>query len=293
MRIKRETIYFYTFISPWIIGFLAFTAIPLILSLYYSFTIYNAANTPNFVGLDNFKEIFQDELFYKSIKATTIFTITSVPIGLFLSLGFAMLLNRKIVGKTIFRTLLYFPSMVSGIALSLLWIWIFNPQIGFLNYLLSSLGLKGQMWLQNENLAIPSLVMMSFWGLGTSMIIFLASLQGVPESLYEAAKIDGCDGLRRFSKITLPMISPVMLFQLVTGLIGGFQAFTQAFVMTKGGPNYRSYFYVFYLYQKGFADFELGYASALAWIFMVGIVILTFVILKFSNRYVYSEEKGA
>lgn len=293
MRIKRETLYFYMFISPWIIGFLIFTAYPLLLSLYYSFTEYNAATAPIFVGLSNFKAIFKDELFYRSIKATIIYTITCVPIGLFLSLCFAMLLNRQIPGKTLFRTFLYFPSMVSGIALSLLWIWIFNPQIGFLNYFLSFFGIKGQMWLQDVKLALPSLVLMSLWGLGTSTIIFLASLQGVSESLYEAAKLDGCNSIRRFFNITLPMISPVFLFQLVTGLIGGFQVFTQAFVMTKGGPNYSTFFYVFYLYQKGFADFELGYASGLSWILMVGIVIITFLILKFSNRYVYTEEKRA
>ena len=289
---RKETLHFYLFTAPWIIGFLAFMAYPLCMSFYYSFTVYNAANAPTFIGLSNYSAIFRDDLFYKAVKATGLFTVTSVPIGLVLSLFFAMLLNRNLPGKTLFRTFLYFPSMVSGVALSLLWIWIFNPQIGFLNYYLSFLGIKGQLWFQDPKLAILSLVLMSFWGLGTSTVIFLAALQGVPAALYEAAVIDGCGPVRQLFKITLPMISPVFIFQLITGLIGGFQAFTQAFVMTKGGPSYTTFFYVFYLYQKGFADFELGYSSALAWIMMAAIIAITLFILKASNRYIYTEERN-
>ncbi len=292
MRIKKETFYFYLFTAPWIIGFLAFMAYPLLTSLYYSFTVYNAVTAPTFTGLSNYSAIVKDDLFYKAVKATGIFTFTSVPIGLVLSMFFAMLLNRNIPGKTLFRTFLYFPSMVSGVALSLLWIWIFNPQIGFLNYFLSFLGIKGQMWFQDPKLAIPSLVLMSFWGLGTSTVVFLASLQGVPTTMYEAAWIDGCGPIKKFFKITLPMISPVFVFQLVTGLITGFQAFTQAFIMTRGGPSYKTFFYVYYLYQKGLSDFELGYSSALAWVMMAAIIVITVSILKFSNRYIYTEERN-
>lgn len=289
---RRETFYFYVFVAPWILGFLVFMLYPLIMSGYYSFTEYNAATAPVFIGLDNYTKILQDDLFYKSIKATLLFTICSVPIGLMVSLYFATLLNKNVKGKTLFRTFLYLPSMISGVALSLLWIWIFNPQVGFLNYIISIFGIPPQLWLNDANLAIPSLVIMSLWGLGASTIIFLAALQGVPETLYEAATLDGCPTFRRMWNITLPMISPVLLFQLVTGLIGGFQAFTQAFIMTKGGPSYATHFYVYYLYQKGFADFELGYSSGLAWIMMIFIILITFAILKFSDHFVYTEERN-
>lgn len=291
MKRKKEVFYFYLFVGPWILGFLIFMAYPLIMSAYYSLTEYNAASPPFFVGLKNYQRIFQDDLFYKSIKATILYTLASVPVGMLLSLFFASLLNRKIPGRAVFRTFLYLPSMISGVALSLLWLWIFNPEIGFLNYILSIFGVPAQQWIYDESLAIPSLVIMSFWGLGSSTVIFLAALQGVPVTLYEAADLDGCPVLIKMFRITLPMISPVFLFQLVTSMIAGFQAFTQAFIMTRGGPNYATHFYVYYLYQKGFADFELGYSSALAWIMMVIIVVITVFILKVSNRFVYSEER--
>lgn len=292
MSKRKETKYFYLFICPWLIGFLAFMVYPLIMSLYYSFTEYNAATAPVWIGLDNYRAIFKDDLFYRAIGATLRYTVLSVPIGLVVSLFFASLLNRGTRGNGLFRTLIYLPSMISGVALSLLWMWIFNPQIGFLNYFLSLFHIKGLMWFQDPALAMPSLVLMSLWGLGAGTIIFLAALQGVPATLYEAALLDGCGPVRRLFSITLPMISPVLLFQLITGLIGGFQAFTQAFIMTRGGPSYATYFYVFHLYTKGFYDFELGYSSGLAWIMMVFIVIVTFLLMKASGRFIYSEERS-
>ena len=291
MSKKRETFYFYLFAAPWIIGFIAFMAYPLLMSFYYSFTVYNAVTPPTFTGLSNYKSIFTEDLFYRSLKATFYYTCASVPIGLVLSFLFASLLNKPVPGRTAFRTFLYFPSMVSGVALSLLWMWIFNSQIGFLNYFLSLFGLKGQMWFQDPKLAIPSLVIMSLWGLGTNTIVFLAGLQGVPAALYEAALLDGCGPFQRITKITLPLIAPVFVFLLITGLINGFQTFTQAFIMTSGGPSYATFFYVYYLYQKAFANYDMGYASALAWLLMAAVVIITILILRFSDRYTYSEER--
>ena len=292
MSRKREAFWFYLFISPWLIGFLAFMAYPLIMSFYYSFTSYNVVNPPEFVGLRNYINLFNDRLFRLSVRATTIYTLAAIPLGLLLSLFFAVLLNRPIPGRTLFRAFLYFPSMISGVGLSILWLWIFNPQIGVLNYLLNLFGISSQLWLLEPRLAIPSLVIMSLWGLGATTIIFLAALQGVPTTLYEVAMLDGCSPFRRMVNITLPLISPVFLFLLITGIIGGFQVFTQAYVMTNGGPNYATFFYVFYLFRRGFSDWDIGVATAMAWLLMVAIIFITILIFKFSKRFVYSEERS-
>ncbi len=184
---------------------------------------------------------------------------------------------------------MYLPSMISGVAMSLLWIWIFRPQIGLLNYMLSIFGIEGPLWLLDKDWAIPALILMNAWRTGGGMIIFLAALQGVPATYYEAAIIDGARPLRRFWNITLPFISPVFLFQLIMGIIGSFQVFTQAYVMTRGGPNYATLFYVYYLYQNAFSSFKMGYASAMSWVLAIIIGLMTFLILKFSDKFVYYE----
>lgn len=292
MTRRKEAWLFYLFISPWIIGFLVFTAYPVLMSLYLSFTRYDIMSSPAWIGLDNFKSLFTDKFFFRSIEATAKYTVLSVPINLIVSMLVALLLNAKIPMKAFFRTVFYLPCMISGVALSLLWIWLFNPQIGILNYIIVLFGGQAQPWLQSSSQAIPSLLIMNVWTMGTTMVIFLAGLQGVPTVYYEAATLDGCGPIRKFFKITLPMISPILTFQLITGLIGGLQAFSQAFVMTQGGPNYSTYFYVFYLFQKAFKSFELGYASAMSWLFIVVVTILTLLIFRFSDRYSYTEERG-
>lgn len=286
---KRDNAYFYLFISPWLIGFIVFALYPILASLYYSFTDYDIISSPHFIGLDNYKELFEDELFYKSIIVTLKYTLISVPLGLFLSLIFAMLINMKIPARGFFRTAMYFPSMVSGVSMSLLWFWIFNPEVGVFNYILSWFGVKGPAWFLDENFAIWALIIMTFWGVGAGMIIFLAGLQGVPSSLLEAAKLDGAGRWKTFWNVTFPMISPVFLFQLIMSVIESFQVFTQAYVMTQGGPNYSTRFYVYNVYVSAFKDFRLGYASAMAWLLLLAILIITVIIMKSSNRFVYYE----
>ncbi|WP_231633113.1 carbohydrate ABC transporter permease [Numidum massiliense] len=287
---RRETKYFYVFVLPWIAGFILFMGGPIILLSYYSFTQYDIASAPVFVGGQNYEQLFEDELFWKAAGVTLYYTLLSVPVGLGLALMTAMLVNADIPGQRIFRTIIYLPSVISGVALSLLWVWLLNPQIGIVNYLIYKVfGVEGPQWLLSETWVIPSLILMSFWGIGNQMVIYLAGLKGVPSNLYEAAKIDGASRFRQFWHITLPMISPVTLFLLITGMIGSFQVFTQAAVMTQGGPNYASYFYVYYLYQQAFGAFNMGYASAMAWILLIAVVILTAILLKFSDRWVYYE----
>lgn len=288
-RINREAKYFYLFISPWLVGFLLFILYPVLSSLYYSFTDYDAITSPVWIGLDNYQELFEDELFWLSIEATVKYTLMSVPVHLLLSLGFALLLNQKVPFRNLFRTSMYFPSMISGVAISIMWLWVLNPQIGVLNYLLSLFGIKGPLWLLDENWALPALVIMSLWSVGGGMVIFLAALQGVPAILYEAATLDGASRFRKLWNITLPLISPVLLFQLIMNIIQSFQVFTQAYVMTKGGPAYSTMFYVYHLYKTAFYNFRMGYASAMAWILLIAILILTFIILKTSSRFVYYE----
>lgn len=286
---KRDNMYFYLFISPWLIGFIVFALYPILASLYYSFTDYDIISSPHFIGLGNYKELFEDELFYTSIGVTLKYTLISVPLGLFLSLIFAMLINMKIRARGFFRTAMYFPSMVSGVSMSLLWFWIFNPEVGVFNYILSWFGVKGPAWFLDEDFAIWALIIMTFWGVGAGMIIFLAGLQGVPGSLLEAAKLDGAGRWTTFWNVTFPMISPVFLFQLIMSVIESFQVFTQAYVMTQGGPNYSTRFYVYNVYVSAFKDFRLGYASAMAWLLLLAILIITVIIMQSSNRFVYYE----
>lgn len=293
MRLKeknRQRLYLYIFLSPWIIGFIIFTLYPIISSFFYSFTDYNIIDPPKFTGLQNFRDLMNDDLFFKSIKVTLYYTFLSVPLQLILSLGLALLLNKKIPYMGFFRTALYLPSMVSGVVMSLLWLWIFNSEFGLLNYLLSLLGVDGPMWLMDENWAIPALILMSLWLTGSGMVVFLAALQGVPASLHEAAVLDGASKWQQLKIITLPMISPIILFQFIIGIIDSFQTFTQAVVMTRnGGPHYATYFYVFNLYTNAFKNYKIGYASALAWLLLITVMILTYFIIKASDKYVYYE----
>ena len=284
----RRTIEGYIFISPWIIGFLIFTAGALVGSFGISLTKWSMIGTPEFIGLGNFDYMINDKFFWQSLKVT-LYYLLNVPLNLMIGLLLAILLNQKIRGMSVFRTVFYLPSVTAGVAVSLLWMWIFNPRFGVINVMLSKIGIAGPSWLGSETWAMPALIIMSIWGVGGSMLIYLGALQGIPTHLYEAATLDGAGAWRKFLNITLPMVTPVLLLNMIMGVIVSFQVFTQAFIMTEGGPNYATLFYVLYLYQQAFQWFNMGYASALAWVLFVIILFFTFIIFRTSSRWVYYE----
>lgn len=285
----REERAFWLFLSPWVIGFVLFTGGPIIASAALSFTDYTATNTPSFVGLTNYSTLFGDDLFLQSLKVTTYYAALSVVVGIVLALAIALLLNRRLYFHGVLRTLIYLPSVVSGVVVALLWQWILNPSFGIVNYVLATLRLPQPMWFQDQAWVIPAFVAMSLWAVGGQMVIFLAALQGVPKELHEAASIDGAGAWKRFARITLPLISPAILFNVITGLVASFQVFTPAQVITQGGPNYASEFYVLYLFDNAFQYFKMGFAAAQAWILFLIIFVLTVVALRLSARYVYYE----
>lgn len=292
---RRENLMGWLWASPWILGFLIFTLGPMIVSMYYSFTEYPILSSPKWVGFSNYRTMFtDDDFFYQSLKVTLVYAVVSVP--LYMALGFfvAILLNQDVRWVAMWRTIYYLPSVVSGVAVALLWQWIFNADFGLINYLLGLVGIKGPGWLLDPNWALPALIVMSLWGVGGGMVIYLAGLQGVPTALYEAAEIDGAGVLRRFVHITLPMVSPVIFFNLVMGLIGALQTFTQAFIMTGGGPRRATYFYMLHLYNNAFQWLKMGYASALAWVLFFIILALTSLVLRSSSAWVFyqGEVKG-
>jgi len=286
----REGITFYLFIAPWLIGFLCFTIGPVIASMGLSLADYSIVTPPIFRGLDNYRELFTDDrLFGLSLFNTGYYVLFFVPLQIALSLCLALLLNQKVGGLAIYRTLFYIPSIVPLVANSILWIWILQPQWGLLNYFLSLVGIEGPLWLNSVEWSKPSLIMMSLWGSGGAMIIFLAGLQGIPQHLYEAAAIDGANRWRKFWNITIPLLTPTIFFILVLGVIGSFQVFTQAYVMTGGGPADSTLFYMYYLYRRAFVFHNMGYASAMAWILFLIILVLTVVHFTISRRWVYYE----
>ena len=289
---RREALECYLFISLAMIGFLVFQVIPIVTSAYLSLTDSKLIGTPHWIGLRNYVQMGQDPLFWQSLKVTTLYAMVAVPLGLATSLLLAMLMNQKIRGVTIFRTVYYLPAVISGVAVALLWRWIFNPEFGILNVLLDYLGIKGPNWLLDANWALPSLMLMSLWGIGGGIIIYLAGLQGIPTELYEAVEIDGGSGWAKFWHITIPMISPVIFFNLVTGVIWTFQEFTRVYVMTGGGPSNSTLFFGLYLYRNAFRYFEMGYASALAWVLLLVILALTIILFKTARWWVYYESRA-
>ena len=276
------------FCSPWIIGFLAFGILPIAASLYYSFTYYSILQPPRWVGVENYYNLLmEDKLFWVALWNTLYFTFFSNLIGGLLALSAAMLLNMRVRGLTVYRTIYYVPVIVPIVASSVIWIQLFNPQYGVLTRLLGLVGIPPVPWLTDPTWAKPSLIIMSLWSIGNSIVIFLAGLQDVPLEMLEAADLDGASGLQKIIHITMPMISPVIFFNLVIGLIGGFQIFTQAYIMTRGGPADSTLFYVLYLYNSAFQYFKMGYASALAWILFIIIMITSFLIFKSSSLWVH------
>ena len=286
----KEGILGYLFASPWILGFFIFTLYPVCSSLYYSFTSYNTLKPPKWIGLYNYIYMLtKDQLFTKSLINTVYYAVLSVPLGIAAGVLVAILLNQKVKGMRLFRTLFYLPTIASSVATALLWLWLMEPNFGLFNTALAKIGISGPGWLTDPAWAKPSLILMSLWTVGGGMLIYLAALQDVPQSLYESAAIDGAGAIKQFFKITLPMITPTLFFNLITGVIGGLQVFNQAFIMTSGGPAYATYFYAYHLYTKAFSEYSMSYASALAWVLLVITLILSMVIFKTSNRWVYYE----
>ena len=290
-RAVREAIEGYLYIMPWLVGFLVLTIGPMVASLFFSFTRYSIIRPPQFIGLDNYIRAFsgKDRLFYTSLLRTARFALYYVPLGVVISLLLAVALNHKLRGTTVYRTLFFLPTLTPAAASTLLWSWLLNPEVGPVNYLLNRIGIDPPRWLASQTWALPTIVMIALWGTvgGSRMIIFLAGLQGVPDELYDAASIDGANAWHRFWHVTLPMISPVIFFNLILGAIGAFRVFTFAFMATGGGPAYATWFYMLHLYSTAFRSLHMGYASALAWVLFIIVASLTLVQFRLSRRWVF------
>jgi len=287
---KREERTFWIFIAPWFFGFILFTGGPILISLWLSFTEYNVISSPDYIGTANYSALFNDTLFYKSLFVTLYYSVLSIPFTIGTSLIIAVFLNQKIRGQSILRTIYYAPSIISGVAVSFLWSWLLNPQFGVVNSVLYDwFGIEGPGWFSSSSTVVPSMVLMQLTASGSTMVIFLAALQSLPKDLYESASIDGASRWTQFRKITIPMISPVILFNTIICMIASLQVFTEAYVITKGGPDWNSYFYVYYLFDTAFKQFRMGYASAQAWILFLLIFALTLVSLLASKRYIHYE----
>lgn len=280
------------FASPWIIGFVLLTAAPIVAALYYSFTEFNIMQSPRWVGLGNFQAMFADALFWTSLYNTAYYSLFHIPLSMAAALGAAMLTNQKLRGQTVFRTALFVPSVVSGVAIAVVFAVIFAGDFGLLNKFLRVFGIAGPQWLGSPVWSKPAFVLMSLWGIGSGMVIYLAGLQSIPEHLYEAAAIDGGGRLVKFWNVTIPMLTPTIFFHLIITIIGSFQTFTYAYVLTGGGPGDSTLFYVLYLYNVGFGYFHMGYASALAWVLFLVVLALTVSQFLLGRRWVYYEEEA-
>jgi multiple sugar transport system permease protein len=287
----KEAISFYLFILPWALGFLAFTLGPILASLILSFMRYDMILPPRFVGLAHFKELFGDPLFYKSLYNTVYIVVLAVPLGLLSSFLIALLLNQKVGGMAVYRTLYYIPSIVPSVASASLWLYLLQPQWGLVNGLLELFGIEGPGWLASEIWSKPAIILMMIWGSGGTMVIYLAALQDIPEALYEACQIDGGNWWAKFWHVTLPLITPTIFFTVVMSVIGTFQVFSAIFVLTDGmgSPVNSTLVYLIYLYRNAFSFFRMGYASAMAWILFVIILFLTWIQFRTASYWVYYE----
>lgn len=288
---REQMIWGYGIIAFWLIGFILFTAGPVIASFVFSFTNWEILTPPRWIGLQNYAALFDDELFYLSLYNTAYYTLLYVPLSVIGSLTIALLLNKEIRGITVLRLIYFLPSILPGVAVALLWMYILNPDYGYANWLLSKLGLPPLMWLQDPRTAKATLVMMALWAVGGNMPIFLGALKNIPSQLYEAATIDGANEWKCLWHITIPMMTPMIFFNLITSFISTFQVFTSAYIATNGGPENSTLFYVLYLYRNAFNYFKMGYASSLAWILFA--IVLAFTLLQFrlSDRWVYYETR--
>lgn len=281
------------YVLPWILGLLIFQLYPFIASFYYSLTDYNMVNAPKFIGLDNYKQIFMnDPGFTQALKVTSIYVVLAVPVKLAFALFVAIVLSAKLRAINLFRTIYYLPSILGGsVAISVLWRFLFMKE-GVVNSLLANVGIPSIDWLGNPDIALYTLGLLSVWQFGSSMVLFLAGIQQIPSDLYEAGSIDGASKTRMFFKITVPLLTPIVLFNLVMQMVNAFQEFTGAFVITSGGPMKSTYLYALKLYEEAFTFFKMGYASALSWVLFAIIMVVTGIIFKTSNRWVYYEDGG-
>jgi len=281
------------YVLPWIVGLLVFQLYPFVASFYYSLTDYNMVSTPKFIGLDNYKQIFtNDPGFTQALKVTSIYVILAVPVKLAFALFVAVILSAKLRAINFFRTVYYLPSILGGsVAISVLWRFLFMKE-GVVNSLLIKLGIGPIDWLGSPDVALYTLGLLSVWQFGSSMVLFLAGIQQIPNDLYEAGSIDGASKIRMFFKITVPLLTPIVLFNLVMQMVNAFQEFTGAFVITSGGPMKSTYLYALKLYEEAFTFFKMGYASALSWVLFLLIMVVTGIIFKTSNRWVYYEDGG-
>jgi multiple sugar transport system permease protein len=291
---KREAQQFakgMAFLSPWVVGFLVFTLAPIALSFYFSLTKFDLLQPPKFVGLHNYLDLMNDKLFWKATGNTFYYTLMALPAGLLVSLGLALLLNVEMPGRPIWRTIIFMPSLVPIVSSALIWMWLLNPRSGLLNGILEAIGLPRSPWLSDPNWAMPTLAMMSVWGVGNAVVIYLAGLQDVPQELYEAAELDGASLLGRVWHVTIPMLSPVIFFNLIVAIIGALQVFEIPYIMTNGGPTHMTYFLSMYLYDNAFIYLQMGYASAMAWIMLMFVLVMTGIAFFFSGRLVHYQGK--
>jgi len=293
---QRESWWGYLFISPWLIGFVLLTLGPMVASLIFSFSDYHIISPPEFLGLANYIKLFtNDPDFWHSLAVTAKYAILAIPLNLIFGFALAFLLNQKVPGMAVWRTAFYIPSILAGVAVAILWGLIFNPKFGILNWVLGWFGINGPGWLSSPDWAVPALILMSLWGVGGGMIIYLSGLQSIPTTLYEAAQLDGANSWQQFFHVTVPLMTPVILYNLVIGIIGTFQYFTEVYVLTSGltggigGPAKSTLFYNIYLYSNAFRYMNMGYASALAWILFIIVLLLTLLVFRSSAAWVYYE----
>jgi len=286
---RREALAGYVAILPWLLGFLVFSLGPVVASFLLMFTKWEVLTPPLWTGLVNIRRMLADPLVGKSLFNTLFYTVLSVPLNIVAALFAASLLNVGVKGSNVFRAIIYLPSQMPAVASAILWFFIFSPTYGLANDLLGIFGIPAQKWLWDVHLVKPSLVLVAVWSFGNAMIIFLAGLQGIPQALYEAADIDGAKARHRFRYITLPMLSPVIFFNLVISIIGSFQVFTNVLIMTNGEPANASLMLVLYIYRSAFQNFKMGYASLLSWVLLILVLVLTLIQFRFSRSWVYYE----
>lgn len=275
------------FVLPWALGFVAFTLVPLVASLYFSFTSYDLGSAPTWVGLANWRQVLHDPLVWKALWNSAYYTVASTLLTIVVAFGLALVLDGPIAGKGLFRTIIYLPSVVPSVVSSLLWLIIYSPFGGLLDTSLGAVGLPQPLWLQDPTTAMPALVLMAAWGCGTTMVVFLAGLQDVPHELHEAARVDGAGPLRSFWHVTVPMLSPVILFNVILGLVQGMQTFTQVYVLTNGGPLNATLLLPLYIFQNAFTELNVSYAACLSWLLFVIVVALMVLVFKTTKRLVH------
>ena len=283
----RDNIAGYLFIAPWLLHMMLLIWVAMLASLVLSFYKTDFITTFEPIGIANYRQLLNDPLFFKSLVNTAYYTFGMVPLGIIFALVIAMLLNQNVLGLGVWRTVYYLPSIVSGVAVSILWLYLLNPRFGLINQMLARVGIDGPRWIYSEQWAIPSFIMMGVWGAGGNMLLYLAGLQGIPTELYEAAKIDGAGAWRCFRHVTIPMLTPTIFFNLIMSIIGAWQVFTQSYIMTGGGPNNATLTMVLYLYRKAFQQFYFGYASALAWVLFAIVLGFTLLVFRSSDAWVF------